>query len=79
MHIEKNVCDAIVGALLNISGKTKDGLKARKDMTAMSQIELAPQERGQRIYLSPTCYTLSKVEKTSFCGMKFHDRHVLMQ
>jgi len=32
MHIEKNVCNSIFGTLLNMSGKTKDGLKARRDM-----------------------------------------------
>ncbi|XP_074283940.1 uncharacterized protein LOC141608493 [Silene latifolia] len=30
MHVEKNVCDSIIGTLLNITGKTKDGLKARQ-------------------------------------------------
>ena len=28
MHIEKNVCESIVGTLLNIPGKTKDGLNS---------------------------------------------------
>ncbi|XP_031106689.1 uncharacterized protein LOC116011274 [Ipomoea triloba] len=32
MHVENNVCDSIIGTLLNIQGKTKDGIKARKDM-----------------------------------------------
>ena len=27
MHIEKNICDSIIGTLLNIEGKTKDTLK----------------------------------------------------
>ena len=27
MHIEKNVCDSIIGTLLNISGKAKDKSK----------------------------------------------------
>ncbi|XP_065856508.1 uncharacterized protein [Euphorbia lathyris] len=67
MHIEKNVCDAIVGTLLNMSGKTKDGVNARRDMAEMGRSELAPQERGKRYYLPPACYTLSKAEKTSFC------------
>ncbi|XP_019173902.1 PREDICTED: uncharacterized protein LOC109169475 [Ipomoea nil] len=35
MHIEKNVCDSIIGTLLNIQGKTKDGIKVRKDMVEM--------------------------------------------
>ena len=30
MHIEKNVCDAILGTLMNIQGKTKD-VKAVRD------------------------------------------------
>jgi len=32
MHVEKNVCDSLVGTLLNIKGKTKDGLKCRQDL-----------------------------------------------
>lgn len=62
MHIEKNVCDAIVGTLLNIPGKTKDGLNARKDMAALGHKELAPVEVGKRTYLPPACYTLSREE-----------------
>jgi len=31
MHVEKNVCDSIIGTLLNIKGKTKDEINARKD------------------------------------------------
>lgn len=29
MHVEKNVCDSIIETLLNIEGKTKDGLNSR--------------------------------------------------
>ncbi|KAL0329093.1 UNVERIFIED_CONTAM: hypothetical protein Sradi_4896000, partial [Sesamum radiatum] len=32
MHIEKNVCDNILGTLMNISGKTKDNKRARRDL-----------------------------------------------
>ncbi|KAL6210830.1 hypothetical protein ACLB2K_016062 [Fragaria x ananassa] len=35
MHIEKNCCDAILGTLLNIPGKTKDGVASRLDMVDM--------------------------------------------
>ncbi|XP_019164337.1 PREDICTED: uncharacterized protein LOC109160505 [Ipomoea nil] len=69
MHVEKNVCDSIIGTLLNIQGKTKDGVKARKDMIEMGiRDKLAPQESGKRTYLPPACHTLSKKEKTSFCA-----------
>ena len=32
MHIEKNVCDNIIGTLLDILGKSKDHTKARLDL-----------------------------------------------
>jgi hypothetical protein len=68
MHIEKNVCDSLLGLLLNIPGKTKDGINVRKDMEEMGiRIELAPIEKNNRIYLPPACYTMSKAEKTKFC------------
>nr|XP_004488447.1 uncharacterized protein LOC101493360 [Cicer arietinum] len=44
MHVEKNVCDSVIGTLLNIPGKTKDGLNARLDMVEIGiRQELAPQ------------------------------------
>ena len=35
MHIIKNICESLVGTLLNIQGKTKDGVKVREDMVLM--------------------------------------------
>ena len=35
MHVEKNVCDSLIGTLLNIKGKTKDCLKCRQDLVNM--------------------------------------------
>ncbi|XP_068497787.1 uncharacterized protein [Phaseolus vulgaris] len=68
MHVEKNVCDSLIGTLLNIKGKTKDGVNARLDLIEMNiREELAPREVGKRTYLPAACYTLSKKEKTSFC------------
>ena len=32
MHIEKNVCDSIIGTLLNIKDKSKDGFNSRVDL-----------------------------------------------
>ena len=36
IHVEKNVCDNIMGTLLNIERKTKDTDKARLDMVYMN-------------------------------------------
>ncbi|CAM8895854.1 unnamed protein product [Rhodiola kirilowii] len=69
MHVEKNICESLLGTLLNIPGKTKDGVKARLDMLEMNiHTKLAPEPRGQRTYLPLSCTTLSKSEKTSLCG-----------
>jgi len=62
------MCDSIIGTLLNIQGKTKDGINARLDMVEMDiREQLAPQSHGNRTYLPPTCHTLSKQEKKSLC------------
>ena len=36
MHVEKNVCDSVVGTLLNTIGKTKNTDKARLDLADMN-------------------------------------------
>jgi len=33
---KKNLCDSITGTLLNIKGKIKDGIIARKDLVEMA-------------------------------------------
>ncbi|XP_074377710.1 uncharacterized protein LOC141719233 [Apium graveolens] len=43
MHIEKNICDSVLGTLLNIGGKIKDHIKSRYDL----------QESGIRKVLHP--------------------------
>nr|AAP53930.1 transposon protein, putative, CACTA, En/Spm sub-class [Oryza sativa Japonica Group] len=67
MHVEKNMCETLMGILLNIPGKTKDTLNARRDLVDMNiRPELHPQERHNgRQYLPPACYTLSAAEKIS--------------
>jgi hypothetical protein len=35
MHVEKNVCESLIGTLLDIPGKTKDTLKAWMDIEEM--------------------------------------------
>lgn len=68
MHVEKIVCDSLIGTFLNIKGKTKDGLNARLDLVQMGiREQLAPEPRGNKIYLPPACHTLSKQERISFC------------
>ncbi|XP_028801682.1 uncharacterized protein LOC114756892 [Neltuma alba] len=70
MHLEKNICDSLIGTLLHIPGKTKDGINARLDLVEIGIRErLHPQlkESGKRVYLELAAHTLSKAEKTSLC------------
>ena len=67
MHIEKNVCEKVYGTLLNLPGKTKDGIKARRDLVVLDiKHELHPQKKGTRDWLPPACYTLNAEEKHRF-------------
>jgi hypothetical protein len=70
MDVEKNVCEALVGTLLDILGKTKDTLKARLDLEEMKlrkDLHHETLENGSN-KLPTTCYTLSKQEKMSLCN-----------
>jgi len=68
MHVQKNMCDSLIGTLLDIQGKTKDGLNTRQDLVEMGiRDQLHPRSDGKKIYLPPACHTLSRKEKISFC------------
>jgi len=67
MHIEKNVFDSVIGTLLNVPGKYKDGINARLDLLDMGiRTELTPIKKGKRQYLPLVDYTLSRKEKFVF-------------
>ena len=68
MHIEKNVCESIIGTLLDVSHKSKDGLKSRLDLVDMGiRTTLHPRVGEKKTYLPPSNYTLTKDEKIMFC------------
>ncbi|XP_062118752.1 uncharacterized protein LOC133832424 [Humulus lupulus] len=69
---EKNVCESICNTLLDVAGKSKDGLKAHLDLQHMGiRSALHPQEKGTRTYLPAALHTLSKLEKELFCKRLF--------
>ena len=68
MHIEKNICDNIIGTLLNIEGKKKDTLKSRIDLTHLgSRQDLQLQDEGKPRDMAPAVYVLYKVKRKEFC------------
>jgi len=67
MHVE-NVCDNIIGTLLNIPDKTKDNVKSILDMVEMRlRKQLAPKKRRQNTYILSICYTMSRKKKIKLC------------
>lgn len=68
MHIENNVFNNVLGTVLNLDGKTKDNLKARRDLEVLGiRPELHPQQIGpDKIYLPPACFSMTLKEKDDF-------------
>jgi hypothetical protein len=68
MHIEKNICESILGTLMNIEGKTKDIIKARRDLQLMGiRKELHVQQNGKNYRMPLAKYTLTRDEKKGLC------------
>jgi hypothetical protein len=69
MHVTKNVFDSIIGILLDMLRKTKDGLKSRTDLVQFElRLKLHPiLKPNWKHFLPPASYTLSVEEKKAFC------------
>jgi hypothetical protein len=61
MHVTKNVFDSIIGTLLDMLRKSKDGLKSRTDQVQFQlRTELHPISRPNgKYFLPPASYTLT--------------------
>jgi hypothetical protein len=69
MHIEKNVCESLLGAMLNTDGKTMDLGHARTDLKKMGiRPELWLDYSVKGTELPTSCITLSKHEE--FCLLR---------
>ena len=68
MHIQKNICDNVLGTLMSINKKTKDTIKTRKDLERMRiKHNLHLQVEGNRVVMSHTCFTMTREEMMDFC------------
>jgi hypothetical protein len=67
MHVTNNVFDNIIGTLLDVPRKMKDGLKSRNDLVQFGlRSELHPMLRvNGKHYLPPSSYSLTVEEKKS--------------
>jgi hypothetical protein len=65
MHIKKNVCESLLGTLMNAKGKTKDHEQARADLEDLDiRPELRPDGNGS---LPTSAINLTNEEKKELC------------
>ncbi|KAL5573977.1 hypothetical protein UlMin_023574 [Ulmus minor] len=78
MHIEKNVCDSLLGTLLGDPHKSKDTDNARRDLAKLGiRHELHLFEDGNKLMKPTADYTFSEANRRKFCrfiiSVKFPD------
>jgi hypothetical protein len=78
MHIEKNICETVLGTLLAMAGKSKDSEKARLDMEELGKRkDQHPLVKNDKYTLPPALYSLDSDDKTYLCqflqGVKMPD------
>lgn len=72
MHIENNVCDSILGTLLNMAGNSKDHVNARLDLQELGVRKvLHPVLSSDRKYLeiSAAIFYMTNAEKDVYCSV----------
>jgi len=78
MHIEKNICEALLGTFLDIAGKSKDSITARLDLEDMGiRKNLQLKDDGNSYSVPHAPYKMSKAQISVFCAfiknVKFPD------
>jgi len=64
MHIEKNICECIIGTILNTIGKTKDNINSHLDLQEMNlKPHVHPIEDDGKTDYPPAPYDLTTKQK----------------
>ncbi|XP_057999327.1 uncharacterized protein LOC131178387 [Hevea brasiliensis] len=77
VHIEKNICDNILGTIMNIKGKTKDSIKTRLDLQALN---IRPELHSLKVPdgFSSNISLCVNMKESKISRLKIHDCHVLL-
>ena len=70
MHLEMNVFKSMIGVLLDIKGKTKDGLMSWTDLVNQAirhNIHPQPSTQSGKVHLPDAGYNLTKDERRAMC------------
>jgi hypothetical protein len=78
--LKKNICENLLGTLLDIHGMLKDNTNARLDLADLNiKPELQLQPNGDSYDMPKARYTLSRSKKIEFCNFlkeaKFPDNY----
>ena len=68
MHLKKNICESLVGTIMNTKGKGKDHENARADLEEMGirpELYVEEAENGKALPVAAT--TMSRKEKKELC------------
>jgi hypothetical protein len=71
MHLEKNLCENLIGTLLDIPSKSKDDLKARLDLVELGirhNLHLVVDNEGKQT-LPDAPFTMSREKKEVLCSV----------
>ena len=75
MHIEKNICDSILGTLLDIPGKNKDSLNGRLDLEKLNMHEkLRAKLVGDKYQVPKAPFNLTLSERRQVVTLLSHLR-----
>jgi hypothetical protein len=68
MHIEKNICESIIGTLPHIDGECKDSEKVRLEMQHLGiRHDQYPVVENGKYTLPPSLYSLDRDQKKMLC------------
>ena len=82
MHVEKNVCDQIIHTIMDVKGKTKDDVNARRDLAEHCKhrklhVDDAEVVGRERVAMPSAPFALNKEQKKALCdwikNLKFPD------
>lgn len=70
MHIERNAFENVFNTMMDVKGKTKENIEARKDLAIYcTREELELVEANGCVYMPLASYTLSKEDRKHICIM----------
>ncbi|WVZ78323.1 hypothetical protein U9M48_026058 [Paspalum notatum var. saurae] len=82
MHIEKNICESLLGTFLALPGKSKDSINARLDFEDMGiRKDLHLKHDGDSLYdgYASNLASCITADGCNLQGLKTHDCHIILQ